>query len=77
MAILPGYNYQGMSGTYHFLIDSIQDLWGEQSRVVLDRLQFVGGLVRPVAVSEYLAEGVVLIGQFVNASSGVSFSPAS
>ncbi len=59
--------YQCLPGVYHLAADPIENLRGEQPQVVLERLQLVGALVRPVAVAEHLADGVVLVGQLMDA----------
>ena len=56
-----------MPSAHHLLVDPIENLRGEQPQVVLDRLQFVSGLVRPVAVAEHLAQRAVLVGQLMDA----------
>ena len=55
-----------MAGAHYLLIDSIQQFRCKQAQVVFERLHFVLGLVRPVAVPQHLAQRVVLICQFVN-----------
>jgi len=54
-----------MSCLDHFPVDPVQDLRGKQPQVVLDRLQGILGGIVPTAVTQHLANGVVLVGQFV------------
>ena len=55
-----------MSRSHHFLVDPIQHLGGEQAQVVLQRLETVAGVIGPIAVAEHLADGGVLVGQFLD-----------
>lgn len=55
-----------MTGIDYRLIDFIQQLRREQTKVVLERLQLVLALVGPVAVTQELAQRTVLIRQFVD-----------
>ena len=55
-----------MSRSHHFLVDPIQHLGGEPAQVVLQRLQRITGGIRPIAVAEPLADGRVLVGQFLD-----------
>ena len=57
---------QGMAGGDDDLVDRIEDLRGEQTQIVLERLQAVAGVVRPVAVAEHLADRGMLVGQLLN-----------
>ena len=55
-----------MARTHHDLIDLVQYFRGEQPQIVFERLQVIVLLIRPVAMTEHLAQGFVLIGQFLN-----------
>ena len=55
-----------MPRTNYFLVDPIQNFRGEQPQVVFECLKFVVLLIRPVTVAEHLANGVVLVGQFLD-----------
>jgi hypothetical protein len=57
--------YQYVPGIDHLLIDAIKDFGREQAKVVLQGLQLVFRLVGPVAVTQHLAQRLVLIGQFL------------
>ena len=59
--------YQLMPGADHFLVDPVEDLGGEQTQIVLERLQRVARLVGPIAVPQHLANRRMLIGQFLDA----------
>ena len=52
--------------TNYFLVDPIQNFRGEQPQVVFECLKVVVLLIRPVTVAEHLANGVVLVGQFLD-----------
>ena len=58
-----------MPGADHFLVDPLQDLGGEQAQVVLDGLQLVAVVfaIGPAAVSQHLADGLVLVGELMDA----------
>lgn len=59
--------YQNMPSINHRLIDAIKEFRREQAQVVFECLRLVLGLIRPVAMAQHLAQGAVLIGQFMNA----------
>ena len=56
-----------MTGAHHQLIDLLENLRGEEAQVVLDRLQVIPGFVLPSSVPEHLPEGVVMVGEFLDA----------
>ncbi len=59
-----------MTGIDHDAIDAIEHLRREQAQIVPQRLQAVAGVVRPIAVAEHLADGAMLVGQFLNPVNG-------
>lgn len=56
-----------MPRPHDFLVDPVEDFRGEQHQVVLEGLQLVVALVRPVAVAEHQPKGGVLVGQLLDA----------
>ena len=59
--------YQFMSSLDYQLIDLIQNLRCEKTQVILDRLQVVCRFVLPPSMPEHLSNGVVMVGQFMDA----------
>ncbi len=56
-----------MAGVHHFLVDPLQYLRREQPQVVLEGLQLIAVIVRPIAMAQHLPYGRMLVGQLLNA----------
>jgi len=56
--------YEFMAGIDDDLVDLVQQFWGEQADVVLQCLVVVRGRIE-LSMAEHLAQGVVLVDQFV------------
>ncbi len=55
-----------MTGSHDLLVDPIQHFGGEQAQVVLQCLQRVARVIRPIAMAKHLADGRMLVGQFLD-----------